>query len=68
MLQKQQVEYIRQKNRNTANAIWNENLVKPGIKAEIEDRVQEAKDIIYWLAKWSKKDEVKNKSRTRYNW
>ena len=47
------------KNRNTANAIWNENLVKPGIKAEIEDRVQEAKDIIYWLAKWSKKDEVK---------
>lgn len=47
------------KNRDVAKSIWCENFTKPYIKAEIEDRVQEAKDIIYWLAKWSKKDEVK---------
>lgn len=47
------------KNRRSSMAIWNENLWKPTIRQEIEDRVKEAKDIIYKLAKWSKKDEVK---------
>ena len=47
------------KNRRSSMAIWNENLWKPMIRQKIEDRVKEAKDIIYKLAKWSKKDEVK---------
>lgn len=47
------------KNKVVAGAIWYENLRKPQIKAEIEDRVQFAKDTIYWLCRKSKKDEIK---------
>ena len=35
------------KNRNTAHAIGAENLQKPTIKAEVEDRLEVAKKIIY---------------------
>lgn len=47
------------KNRKVANAIWNENLVKPSIKAEIEDRLSVAKNMIYTIATTAEKDEVK---------
>lgn len=48
------------KNRRVANAIGNENLAKPSIKDKIEERVNVAKNIIYWIA--VKEDE---KSDTR---
>ena len=50
------------KNRRVANAVWNENLAKPSIHAEIEDRLKIAKDIIYKLAVESKKEEIKLKA------
>jgi len=36
-----------------------ENLGKPYIAQEIEKRLQDAKDMIYTLAMWAEKDEVK---------
>lgn len=50
------------RNRVVAWAIWYENLNKPQIKQEVEDRVQEAKDMIYKLSKESKKDEIRIKA------
>lgn len=44
---------------NTAKAIASENLAKPYIEAEIEKRLQDAKNMIYTLAMWAEKDEVK---------
>ena len=38
------------KNRNSANAIGAENLAKPSIKDEIEDRLRKCKDEMYRLA------------------
>ena len=47
------------KNKVVAGAIWYENLNKPQIKAEIEDRLQVAKNIIYGLAVWAEKEETR---------
>ena len=47
------------KNRNTAHAIGAENLQKPTIKAEVEDRLEVAKKIIYWLATGAEKEETR---------
>lgn len=45
------------KNRSTAQAIWSENLSKPLIKASIEDRLRDAKNMIYTIAMtWEKED------------
>ena len=46
------------KNRHTAQAIWWENLSKPMIKSEIEDRLQKAKNKIYHLMETAEKEEV----------
>ena len=43
----------------SARAIWSENLTKPNIEAEIEDRMRVAKDMIYTIATTSEKDETK---------
>lgn len=47
------------KNRVVAWAIWAENLQKPQIIAEIQDRVQIAKDNIFKLATNAKSENVK---------
>lgn len=47
------------KDRIVAKSMWSENLAKPYIAKEIHNRVQRAKDIIYELAEWSEKDEVR---------
>lgn len=47
------------KNRHVAESIGSENLWKPEIKAEIEDRLKVAKDIIYWLATTAEKEETR---------
>ena len=47
------------KNRTTAWAIGTENLQKPLIKAEIEDRLQIAKDNIFKLANKAKSENVR---------
>jgi phage terminase small subunit len=44
---------------NTAKAIASENLSKPYIEAEINKRLQDAKNMIYTLAMSAEKDEVK---------
>lgn len=38
------------KNKDVAKSIWSENLLKPYIKASIEDRVKNAKAVIYKIA------------------
>lgn len=43
----------------TAANIASENLSKPYIAQEIEKRLQDAKNMIYTLAMWAEKDEVK---------
>lgn len=50
------------KNRNVANSIWSENLTKPGIEREIEDRVRDAENMIYTIAMTSEKDDTKLKA------
>lgn len=47
------------KNRNTAHAIGAENIQKPTIKAEIEDRLEVAKKMIYTLATTAEKEEIR---------
>lgn len=49
----------RYKNTHVAESIGSENMRKPEIKAEIEDRLKVAKDMIYTIATTSEKDEVK---------
>jgi len=40
-----------------ARALWSENLSKPNIQAEIEDRLRNAKNMIYTIAMtWEKED------------
>ena len=46
-------------NNKTAAAIASENLNKPYLQAEIDKRLQDAKDMIYTLSQSSGKDEVK---------
>lgn len=46
-------------NNKTAAAIASENLNKPYLQAEIDKRLQDAKDMIYTLSQSSEKDEVK---------
>lgn len=46
-------------NNKTAAAIASENLNKPYLQAEISKRLQDAKNMIYTLAMWAEKDEVK---------
>lgn len=46
-------------NNKTAAAIASENLNKPYLQAEIDKRLQDAKDMIYKLSQGSEKDEVK---------
>lgn len=47
------------KNTHVAESIGSENLRKPEIKAEIEDRLETAKKIIYWLATGAEKEETR---------
>lgn len=47
------------KNKVVASSIWYENLRKPHIKAEIEDRLSVAKNMIYTIATTSEKDDTK---------
>ncbi len=47
------------KNRVSANAIGNENLVKPSIKEAIVDRLKDAKNMIYTIAMTAEKDDTK---------
>lgn len=47
------------KNKVVASAIWYENLRKPQIKAEIDDRLNVAKNMIYTIATTSEKDDTK---------
>ena len=44
------------KNRRTSMAIWNENLWKPMIQAEIQTRLKKCKDEMYRLALFAEKD------------
>ena len=47
----------------SARAIGSENLTKPNIQASIEERLQNCKDIIYWIAtKDDEKSEVRIKA------
>jgi len=46
------------KSRTVAKSVWPENLAKPCIKAEIEDRVQIAKDKVFELVQKAKKEDT----------
>ena len=47
------------KNRTTASAIGTENLWKPLIERAIEDRLNDAKNMIYTIAMTAEKDDTK---------
>lgn len=47
------------KNRTTASAIGTENLWKPLIKASIEDRLRDAKNMIYTIAMTGEKEDTR---------
>ena len=48
--------------KNVANVIWYENLMKPYIKVQIEERVKNAKAMIYSIAMNWKKEEARIKA------
>ena len=55
-------EVYNTKNDAVAWVIASENLRKPKIKSEIEHRIKKAKEMIFKLSQWAKKEEVKLKA------
>ena len=56
------IAWYKCKDNRQAASVWYENMIKPYINDEVEDRLKIAKDKIFYLAQFAEKEEIQFKA------